>query len=47
MQTHEGYPLVSGEDRQQPTTQVHTYSKTWAYQADGYEPVYYQHSSFV
>lgn len=45
--THAGLPLVDGSDRQQSTSRVHTYAETWAYQADGYEPVYYKHSSFV
>jgi hypothetical protein len=47
LQTHAGLPLVDGSDRQQSTSRVHTYAETWAYQADGYEPVYYKHSSFV
>eukprot|EP00878_Enallax_costatus_P037472 GHUV01042330.1.p1 GENE.GHUV01042330.1~~GHUV01042330.1.p1 ORF type:complete len:213 (+),score=39.95 GHUV01042330.1:282-920(+) len=39
--TQEGLPLVSGRDRKQPTSKVHTYGATWAYQGEGYEPVYY------
>lgn len=41
MQTQQGFPLVSGTDRQQPTNQVHTYAARWAYHGDGYAPVYY------
>jgi hypothetical protein len=47
IQTHEGLPLVDGGDPQQPTKKVHTYAQQWAFQADGYDPVYYAHSSFV
>lgn len=35
--THAGLPLVKGEE---PTTQVHVYSKGWDLSAEGYEPVW-------
>ena len=37
MQTQKGYALQTrgGE----PTNKVHVYSKMWAWQGDGYEPV--------
>lgn len=38
---------MDGSNRQQPTTRVHTYSAGWAYQADGYQPVFYRNSKFV
>lgn len=40
VQTQAGQPLVRGPD-DQPTTQVHTYSKRWELQGEGYEPVAY------
>ena len=46
-QTHAGLPLVDSSDPQQPSRRVHTYAQEWAYQADGYEPVYYSHSRFM
>lgn len=47
LQTHTGLPLVDGSDPQQPSRRVHTYAQEWAFQADGYEPVYYSHSRFM
>lgn len=46
-QTHTGLPLVDGSDPQQPSRRVHTYAQEWAFQADGYEPVYYSHSRLM
>ncbi|KAL0027661.1 hypothetical protein WJX79_006399 [Trebouxia sp. C0005] len=39
--TQEGYPLVNGDDRQTPTTQVHTFGKQWDLVGDGYQSIQY------
>lgn len=40
--TQEGLPLVSGEDRSSPATTVHTFSKDWEMQGQGYDAVHYR-----
>jgi hypothetical protein len=46
VQTQAGFPLVSGKDSKEPVKVIHTYSKTWAIQGDGYGSVEYAHPRF-
>ncbi|KAK9804025.1 hypothetical protein WJX73_003094, partial [Symbiochloris irregularis] len=39
--THEQYPLVTGPGQGIPTKKVHTFSKGWSLQEEGYEPVFF------
>ena len=41
-QTHEGYPLVTGPNHDEPTKRVHVFAEKWLIQGDGYEPVVYK-----
>ena len=41
-QTHEGYPLVTGRNHDEPTKRVHVFAEKWLIQGDGYEPVVYK-----